>query len=78
MTMDIGERSKKFVEYHMFVTFNPIFLQNSVAMGLWHEVAGQIRYEAVMEEQEDGTQLSYLFPIFDPECADYDDFTLKS
>lgn len=47
-------------------------------MGLWHEVAGQIRYEAVMEEQEDGTQLSYLFPIFDPECADYDDFTLNS
>lgn len=62
----------------MFVTFDPIFVQNSVAVGLWHEVAGQIRYEAIMEEDADSKQLSYLFPIFDPECADYDDFTLDS
>ena len=74
MTMDIGERSKKFVEYHMFVTFAPVFETNTMVHGLWHEVAGQIRYEAVMAEENDGTQLSYLFPIFDPECADYDDF----
>jgi hypothetical protein len=75
--MDIGERSKKFVEYHMFVTFAPIFKSNTMVAGLWHEVAGQIRYEALMQEDEDGKQLSYLFPIFDPECADYDDFTPK-
>lgn len=75
MTMDIGERSKKFVEYNMFVTFAPVFETNTMVHGLWHEVAGQIRYEALMEEDEDGKQLSYLFPIFDPECADYDDFT---
>ena len=74
MTMDIGERSKKFVEYHMFVTFAPVFETNTMVHGLWHEVAGQIRYEAVMAEENDGTQLSYLFPICDPECADYDDF----
>jgi hypothetical protein len=74
VTMDIGERSKKFVEYHMFVTFAPVFETNTMVHGLWHEVAGQIRYEAVMAEENDGTQLSYLFPIFDPECADYDDF----
>ena len=73
--MDIGERSKKFVEYHMFVTFAPVFETNTMVHGLWHEVAGQIRYEALMEEDEDGKQLSYLFPIFDPECADYDGFT---
>jgi hypothetical protein len=73
--MDIGERSKKFVEYHMFVTFAPVFETNTMVHGLWHEVAGQIRYEAIMAEEDDGTQLSYLFPIFDPECADYDDFT---
>ena len=75
MTMDIGERSKKFVEYHMFVTFAPVFETNTMVHGLWHEAEGQIRYEALMEEDEDGKQLSYLFPIFDPECADYDDFT---
>jgi hypothetical protein len=74
VTMDIGERSKKFVEYHMFVTFAPVFETNTMVNGLWHEVAGQIRYEAVMAEENDGTQLSYLFPIFDPECSDYDDF----
>ena len=73
--MDIGERSKKYVEYHMFVTFDPVFKNNTMVVGLWHEVANQIRYEALMEEDDDGKQLSYLFPIFDPECADYDDFT---
>ena len=75
MTMDIGERSRKFVTYHMDTTFHPIFKTNTMVAGLWHEVAGQIRYEAIMQEDEDGKQLSYLFPIFDPECADYDDFT---
>jgi len=74
--MNIGDRSKKYVEYHMFVTFDPIFRHNSIVAGLWHEVAGQIRYEALMEEDKDGKQLSYLFPIFDPECSDYDEFTL--
>jgi len=74
--MNIGDRSKKYVEYHMFVTFDPIFRYNSIVAGLWHEVAGQIRYEALMEEDKDGKQLSYLFPIFDPECSDYDEFTL--
>ena len=73
--MDIGERSKKFVAYHMDVTFHPVFKTNTMVGGLWHEVAGQIRYEAIMEEDENGNQLSYLFPIFDPECADYDEFT---
>jgi len=75
VTMDIGERSKKYVEYHMFTTFDPVFKNNTMVAGLWHEVANQIRYEALMQEDDDGNQLSYLFPIFDPECADYDDFT---
>lgn len=73
--MDIGERSKKYVEYHMFTTFDPVFITNTMVNGLWHEVGGEIRYEGLMEEDENGNQLSYLFPVFDPECADYDDFT---
>jgi len=42
--------------------------------GLWHEANGEIRYEAVMEEESDGTQISYLFPIFDPESKEFDDY----
>jgi len=75
VTIDIGERSRRFVAYHMDTTFDPVFKTNTMVAGLWHEVAGQIRYEAIMQEDEDGKQLSYLFPIFDPECDDYDDFT---
>ena len=41
--------------------------------GLWHEASGEIRYEAIMEEEKDGTQISYLFPIFDPESNEFDD-----
>jgi len=75
VTIDIGERSRRFVAYHMDTTFDPVFKTNTMVAGLWHEVAGQIRYEAIMQEDEDGKQLSYLFPIFDPECVDYDEFT---
>ena len=30
----------------MDVTFHPVFKTNTMVGGLWHEVAGQIRYEA--------------------------------
>jgi len=42
--------------------------------GLWHEARGEIRYEALMQEEKDGTQISYLFPIFDPESNEFDDY----
>tara|TARA_Y100000114_G_scaffold25670_1_gene21334 strand:+ start:2741 stop:2971 length:231 start_codon:yes stop_codon:yes gene_type:complete len=74
--MDIGTRSKKYVAFHMFETFNPIFRSNTMVEGLWHEVGGEIRYEAVMAEEQDGTQISYLFPIFDPQSSMYDDYPL--
>lgn len=47
-----------------------------MVQGLWHEVGGEIRFEAVMAEEKDGTQLSYLFPAFDPESSIYDDYPL--
>ena len=74
--MDVGTRSKKYVAFHMFETFNPIFKNGMMVQGLWHEVGGEIRYEAVMAEEKDGTQLSYLFPAFDPESSIYDDYPL--
>ena len=47
-----------------------------MVQGLWHEVGGEIRYEAVMAEEKDGTQLSYLFPAFDPDSDEFDDYPL--
>ena len=41
--------------------------------GLWHEASGGIRYEALVQE-EDGSQSSYLFPIFNPESDEFDDY----
>ena len=71
--MDIGERSKKYVQYHMDKTFFPIFREKIMVNGLWHEAGGKIRYEGLVEE-EDGSQSSYLFPIFDPESDEFDDY----
>lgn len=76
MTIDIGERSRRYVSFHMFETFKPNFQNNIMVQGLWHEVAGQIRYEALMAEEDDGTQLSYLFPEFDPESDEFDDYPI--
>ena len=71
--MDVGERSKKYVRFHMDNTFNSIFKDHVMVDGLWHEASGEIRYEAIMEEEKDWTQISYLFPIFDPESNEFDD-----
>jgi hypothetical protein len=71
--MDIAERSKKYVQYHMDTTFSPTFTEKIMINGLWHEAGGEIRYEALVEEQ-DGSQSSYLFPIFDPESDEFDDY----
>lgn len=76
MTMDVGTRSKKYVAFHMFETFNPVFTNGIMVQGLWHESDGEIRYEAVMAEERDGTQLSYLFPTFDPDSDEFDDYPL--
>ena len=72
--MDVGERSKKYVRFHMDHTFSPVFKSGIMVDGLWHEASGEIRYEAIMEEEKDGTQMSYLFPIFDPESNEFDDY----
>lgn len=71
---NVNERSKKYVSFHMFETFNPIFTNNIMVQGLWHEAGGDIRYEAILAEDENGDQLSYLFPIFDPESSEFDEY----
>ena len=45
-----------------------------MVQGLWHEAGGDIRYEAILAEDENGDQLSYLFPIFDPNSSEFDDY----
>lgn len=55
-------------------TFHPIFQEQVMVDGLWHEASGEIRYEALMKEEKDGTQISYLFPIFDPNSNEFDDY----
>lgn len=74
--MDIGEKSQMFVAYHMIHDFSEIFSKRKIAFGLWHEVAGQIRYEAILtqtrsEETRGETPMSVLFPPFDPESEEF-------
>ena len=54
--------------------YSSVFKNGIMVGGLWHEANGEIRYEAVMEEESDGTQISYLCPIFDPESKEFDDY----
>lgn len=74
--MDIGEKSQMFVAYHMIHSFSEIFSKRETMIGLWHEVAGQIRYEAILtqtkkEEKNNEAPLSVLFPPFDPDTDYY-------
>jgi hypothetical protein len=76
--MDIEARSLKYVEFHMFETFDPVFLNQMQIDGLWHDDEGLPRYECVVENAkgQTGTPISYLFPPFDPECDQYDTYNL--
>ena len=53
---NVEQRSKKYVSFHMFETFNPIFKDNILVQGLWHEASGEIRYEAILAEDKNGNQ----------------------
>jgi hypothetical protein len=75
--MDIGEKSQMFVAYHMIHTFSEIFSKRQTMLGLWHEVSGEIRYEAILEqtkkEEKNGENpISVLFPPFDPESKEFE------
>ena len=67
--MDVESRSLKYVEFHMFETFKPTFLEQMQIHGLWHDSDGLPRYESVLENN-----ISYLFPPFDPESDEYDTY----
>lgn len=77
--MNIQERSLKYVEFHMFETFPHIFQHQLQKEGYWHEQDGTIRYECVVENAkgEEGNEISYIFPIFDPETKFYDNYNTE-
>jgi|TARA_B110000495_G_C23020183_1_gene605085 hypothetical protein len=74
--MDIEQRSLKYVEFHMFETFDPVFSEQTQIDGLWHDDDGLPRYESVVENApgQEGNPISYLFPPFDPESDEYDTY----
>lgn len=77
--MDIEKRSLKYVEFHMFETFNPTFLDQMQIQGFWHDDNGYPRYESVIEnaDSQKGTNISYLFPVFDPDSDEYDTYNFE-
>lgn len=75
--MDLESRSLKYVEFHMFETFDPIFLDQMQIRGYWHDDEGLPRYESVVENKEgqEGEEISYIFPAFDPDSNEYDNYS---
>lgn len=74
--MDIEARSLKYVEFHMFNTFKPVFYEQMQIDGLWHDDEGLPRYESILQNApgQEGNPISYLFPPFDPESDEYDTY----
>lgn len=77
--MDIEARSLKYVEFHMFETFAPVFETQMQIDGLWHDDEGLPRYESILENtpKQEGNPISYLFPPFDPESDEYDTYNFE-
>ena len=74
--MNIEKRSLKYVEFHMFETFRPVFLEQMQIGGFWHDDNGLPRYESVVEntDEQEGANISYLFPAFEPDYDEYDTY----
>lgn len=77
--MDIEARSLKYVEFHMFETFAPIFLDQMQTDGYWHDSGGLPQYESIVENtpSQKGNPISYLFPPFDPDSDEYDTYNFN-
>jgi len=77
--MDVEGRSLKYIEYHMFETFAPIFLNQMQINGFWHDDNGYPRYESVVEnaDEHEANNISYLFPLFDPDSDEYDTYNFE-
>ena len=77
--MNIEKRSLKYVEFHMFETFAPVFENSMQIQGFWHDDSGLPRYESLVENRDDqeGANISYLFPCFDPESDNYDTYNYE-
>ena len=63
----------------MFETFTPVFLGQMQTQGFWHDDNGYPRYESVVESlpSQEGTDISYLFPVFDPDSDEYDTYNFE-
>ena len=74
--MDIEVRSLKYVEFHMFETFAPVFETQMQIDGYWHDSCGYPQYESIVENapSQEGNPISYLFPPFDPNDDQYDTY----
>ncbi len=74
--MDIEGRSLKYVEFHMFETFAPVFETQMQIDGLWHDDEGLPRYASILQNAPDqqGHPISYLFPAIDPDSDEYDTY----
>ena len=74
--MTIENRSRKYVEFHMFETFDPVFIEQEQLGGTWHTDGSNIRYESIVQNRqgEIGANMSYLFPNFDPDDSKYDNY----
>jgi len=77
--MNIENRSLKYVEFHMFETFNPVFLEQMQIEGFWHDDNGLPRYESLVANtnEQEGNNISYLFPSFDPDSDKYDNYNFQ-
>jgi len=60
----------------MFETFGHVFEHQPQTEGYWHQDGDHIRYESVVENAkgEEGNQISYIFPSFDPDNDFYDKY----
>lgn len=57
----------------MFETFHPTFEQKRQIRSIWHEEGDDLQYESVVEDR-DGNITSILFPVFDPDSDEYDNY----
>jgi len=57
----------------MFETFHPTFEQKRKIKGVWHDEGDDLQYECIVED-EHGNITSVLFPIFDPDSDEYDNY----
>ena len=68
-------RSLKFIEYHMFETFHPIFQSSLRLREFWgKDEEGRDIYTSIVRDWRNGGKKKIVFPPFDPDCDKYDNY----